>query len=217
MDQNDAEGFVLVRPIVRELQKFEQAEPAMSYYFPNLVRGINTQAETARLQNVKFAPAEEARATQETKAVEPPSELETWLQEGDRAIASKDGPAAEAAFQRVLAKYPDQPRALFGLAISSVMVGEVERARDLFTKLVAAAPTNGSEVTTAQRYPLILSWSHVYLGHFHDLDGKREEALKEYHAALEVEGAPEEARKAAQRGLEQAYGSGAKPKKPPQR
>ena len=42
----------------------------------------------------------------------------------------------------------------------------------------------------------------------HDLDGDRDQALADYRAALAVSGAPEEARSAAQRGIEQSLPTG---------
>jgi hypothetical protein len=45
----------------------------------------------------------------------------------------------------------------------------------------------------------------VYLGRIDDLEGERDLALAEYHAALAVRGAPEAAYVAAQRGVEEKY------------
>jgi len=50
-----------------------------------------------------------------------------------------------------------------------------------------------------------LSWSHVYLGRIHDLEGDRDLAVNEYRAAMAVDGAPESAHAAAQSGVEAAY------------
>ncbi len=50
----DQSGYVLVRPLVAGLQKFEKAEPAMSYYFPDLIAGIDFDAERKRAQGIKF-------------------------------------------------------------------------------------------------------------------------------------------------------------------
>jgi tetratricopeptide (TPR) repeat protein len=205
LDQADAEGFILIRPINTELVKFEQAEPAMDLYFPDLVRGINPTAEGKRLQAAVFAPVEQAPASPQAQAPES-SELETWLQEGERAIAAGNAPAAEAAFQRVLGKYANQPRALYGLAITSVLQGKALRARDLFLKLVSPSAANVAGGTGPAQDPLILAWSHVYLGRLYDVNHDRDSALKEYRAALGVDGAPESARLAAQRGLEKPYG-----------
>lgn len=208
IDAAEGDGYVLVRAFVRELAKFEKAEPAMSFYFPDLLHGIETAAETKRLQGVQFAAAlaTEARAPEDAKpsaGAREASELDAWLTEGERQIASQNAAGAVAAFQRVLEKYPEQPRALYGLAVAAVLQGEAERAKELFHRLVARPVQRGAG--TPAQDPLLLAWSHVYLGRIHDVDGNRELAVSEYRAALSVEGAPEAARQAAQRGIEKGY------------
>ncbi len=205
MSDADQNGFVLVRPLVSQLQKFEKAEPAMSYYFPDLIAGIDVAAEQKRLKNVRFAAAKPAaEPIRESSASKPQSsELESWLAEGNHEIAVKDAGAAAATFEKILAKYPDDPRAVYGMAIASVLSGDADRARELFEKLVSAlSPPLKSEDAAS---PAILAWSHIYLARINDLQGERDLALVEYHAALAVDGAPEAARVAAQRGLEQVY------------
>jgi tetratricopeptide (TPR) repeat protein len=126
--------------------------------------------------------------------------------EGDHQIALQDAGSATATFDRVLAKYPDQPRALYGLAIASVLTGKAERAKELFERLVSASTSEaGKDSAAARADPTILAWSHVYLGRIHDLEEERDLAMTEYRAAINVEGAPEAARVAAQRGTEAAY------------
>jgi tetratricopeptide (TPR) repeat protein len=213
MKDADASGFILVRPFVAQLQKFEKDEPAMSYYFPDLISGISVDAEKQRLKDFAFAPGDSAPAPDEhggAAAAGHPSELNRWLAEGDREIASKDAAAATATFQTVLGKYPDEPRGLYGLAIASVLAGKADEARSLFERLISlqnsAAHTAGSEGTID---PGIIAWAHVYLGRIHDLEDQRDLAVNEYRAALSIDGAPEAARAAAQSGVETAY-------KPPQ-
>ena len=58
IDQAESSGYVLVRPIYAGLSGFEKSEPAMSYYLPDLIKGIDVAAETRRLRGVKFADAE---------------------------------------------------------------------------------------------------------------------------------------------------------------
>ncbi|HXQ27489.1 MAG TPA: tetratricopeptide repeat protein [Candidatus Acidoferrales bacterium] len=210
----DQSGFVLVRPFVTQLQKFEKAEPAMSYYFPDLLAGIDVQAEKKRLQSVTFAAAETAPAAQQSDSENaPPSELDRWLAEGDREIAQRDSSAAAATFETALAKYPNNPRALYGLAIASVLSGQGDRARDLFEQLVSGAdsPATGQTDSAQAADPTIVAWSHVYLGRIHDLEDDRDLAVSEYRAALAVRGAPESARTAAQSGVEMAYKPSARP------
>jgi len=115
MKEADGSGFILVRPFVTQLQKFEKDEPAMSYYFPDLITGISVDAEQKRLQGFVFAPADSGASPNEHAtgaAAAQPSELDRWLEQGDREIASQNGPAAIATFQTVLAKYPDTARPL---------------------------------------------------------------------------------------------------------
>jgi hypothetical protein len=45
----------------------------------------------------------------------------------------------------------------------------------------------------------------VYLGRLHDFAEERDQALAEYRAALAIDGAPEAARVAAQRGIDAPY------------
>src|SRR5581483_10513618 len=62
IDQAETSGYVLVRPIYAGLTGFEKSEPAMSYALPDLIKGINVDAEQRRLRGVKFAQASSADA-----------------------------------------------------------------------------------------------------------------------------------------------------------
>jgi hypothetical protein len=215
LKNDDESGFILVRPLVAQLQKFEKDAPAMSYYFPGLITGIDVEAEQKRLQSTTFASAGTTPALEHGQSEPPQSELEQWVAEGNRQIASKDTEAAAATFQTAFAKYPNDPRVMYGLAITSVLSGEGDRAKELFEQLVSArnsaAPGAGGVPVPAD--PSIMAWSHVYLGRIHDLEDERELAVNEYQAALAVEGAPEVARVAAQSGVEAAYRPPARPGK----
>ena len=204
LDRSEGDGLVLVRPLMPALAAFEAAEPAMSFYFPDLLRSIDVYAERERLQTIAFTPASEssgpaAAAARPAAAI---SELDQALMDGDRLTAARDAAGAAAAYERALSIAPRDPRALYGFAVASVLSGQAERAYDLFTQVVSAA--SGADPATRPD-PVTLAWAHVYLGRMHDLAGEREQALKEYHSALAVAGAPEAAHQAAQRGVEQAY------------
>jgi hypothetical protein len=205
----DQSGFVLVRPLVGQLQKFEKAEPAMSYYFPDLIAGIDVPVEQKRLKKISYAAATPgADPKQDSPASKvPASELNNWLAKGNREIAAQDAPAAEATFAKILARYPEDSRAVYGLAIASVLSGKASRARELFENLVAnRAPASSAAKKSGETAdPSILAWSHVYLGRIDDLEGDRDLALTEYRAALAVAGAPEAAYFAARRGVQEKY------------
>jgi tetratricopeptide (TPR) repeat protein len=228
--EDDQTGFIMVRPLVAQLQKFEKAEPAMSYYFPDLIDGINVETETKRLANFQFAPLQNAApqiaaaggvrgGLQPGQPADPQAELESSLAQGDHEIALQDGVAAGKTFERVLAKYPDNARANFGLAVASLLNHDADRAQQLFEKLVSDASTvktsdGGTKDAASSAQPAtapaavdssIVAWSHVYLGRLHDFAEEREQAVSEYRAALAINGAPEAARVAAQRGIDAPY------------
>jgi hypothetical protein len=209
IDQAEAGGYVLVRVIYAGLSGFEKSEPAMGYYLPDLIKGIDIDAEQRRLRGVKFAdaaPAPESAPETNRAAAQPAAAnpLEGDLAEGQRQISARNGAAAAASFERVLAAHPDDERATYGLAVASALQGKPDQARELFTKVIAAAQ-NPLAAPEARPDPSNLSWSHIYLGRMYDVEGKRDLAVLEYRAALAVAGAPDSARTAAQRGIETGY------------
>jgi hypothetical protein len=203
----DQSGFTMVRPLVAQLQKFEKAEPAMTYYFLDIIAGLDVEAEQKRLQNATFAPADATlpRAHGDVSAAPEIDELHTWLAQGDRQIALRDVPGALETFGKILQHYPNQPQALFGLAIASILSGDEDQAQELFGKLVATPAPTDSQDSSRKIDPAIVAWSHVYLGRIHDVEEERDLAVTEYRAALAVVGAPEAARVAAQAGVEAPY------------
>lgn len=204
MAEDDREGLILVRPIVAQLKLFEKPGPAMHYYFPDLVKAIDVDEEKDRLKGVKFATTQPAKATPDnTYVVRQTSELDKQLDAGDRQIAAQNGPAAQATFEKILADHPDLPRAMFGLALATVLQGRASEAERLFERIVAKANVASDFVD-----PETLAWSHVYLGRIHDLQGDRDLALTEYDAALAVKEAPDSAKLAAQRGQSSPYAPG---------
>ena len=210
IDRAEASGYVLVRPIYAGLSGFEKSEPAMGYYLPDLIKGIDVQAEQRRLSAVKFADASEPSAASlenrplAAKPAPSSNPVDDDLAEGQRQISARNGVAAAASFERVLAAHPDDERATYGLAIASALQGKPDQARELFNKVIAAAQ-NPLAGPAAHPDPSHLSWSHIYLGRMYDVEGKRDLAVLEYRAALAVAGAPDTARTAAQRGIQTGY------------
>jgi hypothetical protein len=207
LDTDDTDGYILVRPLFKALDNFEGAEPAMKYYFPDMIRTIDANAEMKRVTALKFAPPigapKSADTSQErvarTRAVHPstvPNDQDAIndLTEGERRIAEKNPRAAEASFQRVLAKYPDQAKALYGIGLVALLDHDAVRAKEVFGKLTA-----GDHAATQD--PMVMAWSHIYLARIYDDEGHAEEAKTEYQAALAVSGGPEQAKQAAQKGL----------------
>lgn len=211
MEVDDVDGYVLVRPLFAALAKFEQSEPGMKLYFPDLVRSVDVAAEQKRVASIKFAPggqpgnATESESVAHHKPVVPttiPNDAEAIaaLTEGERRIAEKNPRAAAASFQKVLLKYPDQPRAWYGLGVVAMMEQDGPRAHEVFGRL-----TSGEHAATQD--PLVLAWSHVHLGTLYDIEGQPERAKSEFEAALAVSGAPERAKEAATKGLSTLSGA----------
>jgi len=204
MSRDDEDGYVLVKPLFGALPKFENSEPSMKLFFPDLVRAIDMGAEAKRLAAVKFAPAETAKLEDETASEEVahrrsaapttvPNDAEviTALTEGERRIAEKNPRAAETSFQKVLTKYPDQARAWYGIGLVALLDHDAARAKQVFGRLTA-----GEHAATQD--PMVLAWSHVYLARIYDDEGNPEVARMEYQSVLSVEGGPEQAKQAAQ-------------------
>jgi len=207
MNRDDEDGFVLVKALFEALPKFENSEPSMKLFFPDLVRAIDLGAETKRLAAVKFAladavnPEDEAanekiaRAKRAAPTTVPnDAEVITALTEGERRIAEKNPRAAEASFQKVLAKYPDQARAWYGIGLVALLDHDAARAKQVFGRLTA-----GEHAATED--PMVLVWSHVYLARIYDDEGNSEVARTEYQSALAVQGGPDQAKQTAQKEL----------------
>jgi hypothetical protein len=207
LSRDDEDGYVLVKPLFGALPKFESSEPSMKLFFPDWVRAINTETEAKRLAAVKFVPADTAKSEDEAASEEVarrrnaapttvPNDAEVIaaLTEGERRIAEKNPRAAEASFQKVLTKYPDQARAWYGLGLVALQDHDAARAKQVFGRL-----TTGEHAATED--PLVLAWSHVYLARIYNDEGNPEVGKMEYQSALSVEGGPEQARQAARKGL----------------
>jgi hypothetical protein len=211
LERNDADGYVLVRPLFGALPKFEAAEPSMELFFPDLVRSIDVATELKRVSTLQFAFADRQRNTGDLNTEEVarrraaampgtvPNDADAIaaLTEGERRIAEKNARAAEVSFQKVVAKYPDQPRAWYGLGLVALLDHDGPRAKEVFGRLTA-----GEHAATSD--PMVLAWSHIYLARIYDGEGQPRQAEAEYQAALTVQGSPEQARQAAQKGLADA-------------
>jgi tetratricopeptide (TPR) repeat protein len=206
LETDDSAGYVLVRPLFNALTKFEESAPSMRLYFPDLVRSIDEGAEEKRVAQIQFAAAPAANAdaaasesVARRKFQAPPTLPNDQgaiasLTEGERRIAEKDPQAAEESFKKVLAKYPDQPRALYGMGLAALLEHDGPKAKEVFGRL-----TTGDHAATQD--PLVMAWSHVYLARIYGDEGNMDKAQAEFQAALDVAGGPERAREAAQQGL----------------
>jgi tetratricopeptide (TPR) repeat protein len=207
LNTNDADGYVMVRPIFTGLSDYEKNEPSMRNYFAEMVRKMDVKAEVARASALNFAressPEQSAQLNTEalnhkrraasTTLPDDPAMI-AQLTDGERFIADRNPRAAEAAFKNVLAKYPDQIRAWYGLGLVALLDHDGPRAKQVFGRLTVGD-------NAAAQDPMVLAWSHVYLARVLDEEGHLEQSKSEYQAALAVPGAPAKAQQAAQKEL----------------
>jgi len=169
------------------------------------VRSIDVGAEQKRVASIKFASGRPSPAGTESESVARhnpgapstvPNDADAIaaLTEGERRIAEKNPRAAAESFQKVLIKYPDQPRAWYGLGVVAMMEQDGPRAKEVFGRL-----TSGEHAATQD--PMVMAWSHVHLGNLYDIEGQPVRAKAEFEAALAVPGAPQRAKDAATKGL----------------
>ena len=79
------------------------------------------------------------------------------------------------------------------------------------TKNRDGAQENFQRAIAASADPIVLGWSHVYLGRILDMKEERDAAVKEYRAALDTSGRLPDIKAAAERGIQQAYEPPTKP------
>jgi hypothetical protein len=203
--RNDADGYVLVRPMFLALTAYGQGEASFNAYYPDLLRSIDEKAEATRVAALQFARAQDqgqgtdlnevvARNRARTATLPDDPEAFAELAAGEKSLSEKNPRAAEASFKSVLMKYPNQPRAWYGLGMVAVLDHDAERAKEVFGRL-----TSGQYA--ASQDPLVLAWSHIYLARILEDEGQLEQARSEYQAVLTVQGAPAQAQQAAQKGL----------------
>lgn len=205
LQNNDVDGLTMVRPIYVGLGDYEKQEANLPAYYPDLVRAIDGKAEMTRVAKIQFAPeptkqeamnaeASNRKKVRKVSTVPDDANAISELTEGEKRVAERNPRAAEAAFQSVLAKYPDQPRALYGLGLVALMDHDGDKAKEVFGKLTTGNPA-------AAQDPMVMAWSHVYLARIFADEGQLERAKTEYQAVLAVQGAPAQAQQAAQKGL----------------
>jgi tetratricopeptide (TPR) repeat protein len=207
LQADDDDGLVLVRPLFAGLTGFANSEPPMKQYFPDMVRGIDMKVEQQRMAGIQFSTAEASPSQKELSreavsrgragaAATVPNDQDAIaaLTEGERRIAERNPRAAEVSFKTVLAKYPDQVRAWYGMGLVALLDHDGQKAKEVFGRL-----TRGEHAAVED--PLVMAWSHVYLARIYEDEGQLDRAKTEYQAVLTVQGAPTKAQQAAQKGL----------------
>jgi len=193
------EGFVLTPAFAEILANvYEKQERALGLCFPDLVALIDLRRENKRLENFQFS-TEAATPTIHVSAVKPPvlTGAELTLDKAETAYEKRDLATAKNLYLGVLTETTVKPlhaKAYYGLARIAILQRDPEVGDRLFRKVLELEPDAYTK-----------SWSLLYLARLADSQGDREQAEEHYKAALAVEGAPESVRKAAEKGLKEAF------------
>lgn len=197
VDDAVKQGYILTRYFYNTIVAFENDPAGLRTAYVDFLENIDIKKEQKAASEVQFAKASSPELLQLSRPQE-----RLMLVMAERRLAAGDSKGAQDLAQQALdKKIGDQGRALFVLAEAAVAQKNMDGARANFLKTIETA-----------KDPKLLGWSHVYLGRILDLKDNREEALKEYQAALNISGELPEIRAAAQRGLAQAYEPPPKPK-----
>ena len=199
VNQALSQGFVMTPALADGLIAYEKQPESLRNYFPDLLGQIDLEREDRRLQRVEFA--KEATVHQAKAAPQPPapalSAAAKTLAEAEELYAGKDLAGARAGYRRALEQTAEKPvhaRAYYGLARIAALDRDPELAEKLFQKTLEMSPDDETR-----------SWAYLYLGRLSDAAGERDQAEKDYRAALAVQGAPEQVRAAAKKGLAQPF------------
>jgi len=194
-----SQGFVITPALADGLAAYEKQPESLRNYFPDLLGQIDLEREDKRLQKVEFAKEATVHKAKDAPQAPAPafSASAKSLAEAEDLYKIKDLAGARASYQKALeqpAGNPVHARAYYGLARIAALDHDPELAEKLFQKSLEMSPDDETK-----------SWAYLYLGRLSDAAGEREQAEKHYRAALAVQGAPEQVKVAAEKGLAQPF------------
>ncbi len=196
MTHDMKQGFVLTQYFYEQLQHFEHDPASLKDTIGEMVYSMDVDQQAHRAREVEF----DKQADGDVLRHSTPHKLE-GLDLAEARLAAGDVNTAMAIAHSSLkvheggAENPaDTARAEFVLARCEAMTGHPLDAITDFHKVIATS-----------KELRLLSWSHIYLGRMLDLSCKREDALSEYRAALEVRDGQMDTRAAAERGVKTPF------------
>ncbi len=190
VQQAESEGFVLTQYFYDQLVRFEKSDQGFDQAYADWLHFLDVDHERKHARNIAFTSHAAPEVVQASILHKDP-----LLTQGEQALIKGDLDAAEKFANQVLeGKDEDAARAYFLLARTSTMRGDMEGAKSYFY----LALDRGTDSRTR-------AWSHIYLGRIFDLQDKREEALKQYNAALADNDPKADTKAAAERGMKSPY------------
>jgi tetratricopeptide (TPR) repeat protein len=196
--KSESEGLVLTQYFYDQLMRFEKGDQGLDQAYADWLHFLDVDRERKHARSITFS----QQAAPEVLQASIPGK-DTLLTQGEQALIKGDMDAAEKAADKVLEGHnEDAARAYFLLARVATMKGDMEGAKSYFYLAI----DRGTDTRTR-------AWSHIYLGRIFDIQEKREEALKQYNAALADNDPKPDTKAAAERGMKSPY---APPVKHPQ-
>jgi len=200
LDKNPAEvnqaarqGYVVTPFFAEQLPVFEKQEQGMRFYFEEMVNNIDLKKEDTRISAIRFDAAPLVRVAKQI-AVEAPAPVlspsGTTLEKAEDSYVKRSLDDAKQLYLKSLEQQgsaAEHAQAWYGLARISVLQNQPDAAIKLFEKTMGASPDGQTK-----------AWTLVYLARLAKAGGDPARALKFYQDAIGVEGASEQALKAAQ-------------------
>jgi tetratricopeptide (TPR) repeat protein len=193
------EGFILAPAFAEILADvYEKQDVVLRLCFPDLVGQLNFKREEKRFDNFQFS-SEAAGRTVHVTAAKPLAlaGVDLTLDQAEISYEKRDLAHAKDLYLKVMTETAVKTmhaKAYYGLARIAILQRDPEVGDRLFRKVLELEPDAHTK-----------SWSLLYLARLADSQGDREQAQEHYKAALAVEGAPESVRKAAEKGLKEAF------------
>jgi tetratricopeptide (TPR) repeat protein len=200
LDKNPAEvnqaarqGYVVTPFFAEQLPVFEKQEQGMRFYFEEMVNNIDLKKEDTRISAIRFDAAPLVRVAKQI-AVEAPAPVlspsGTTLEKAEDSYVKRSLDDAKQLYLKSLEQQgsaAEHAQAWYGLARISVLQNQPDAAIKLFEKTMGASPDGQTK-----------AWTLVYLARLAKAGGDPARALKFYQDAIGVEGASDQALKAAQ-------------------
>jgi tetratricopeptide (TPR) repeat protein len=200
LDKNPAEvtqasrqGYILAPFFAEQLPVFEKQEQGMRFYLQDIIGAIDLKREDTRIAAIKFDAAPLVRLGKQVTVEAPKPDLSPsgeTLEKAEDSYLKRNLDNAKQLYLKSLEQNgsaAEHAQAWYGLARISVLQNQPEAAVKLFEKTLGASPDGPTK-----------AWALVYLARLSKVSNDPERASKFYQEALTVQGASEQARKAAQ-------------------
>jgi tetratricopeptide (TPR) repeat protein len=183
------EGYVLTQYFYNQLIQFERSPASLKESIGEMVYGMDVPQEVGHLKGIQFV--EES----ESDVIRRPSSRPHGLDLAELDLVKGDVQGAAGLSETALKQHTAEAgRANFILARASLMSGNIDQAETAFRETIRLSSD-----------PRMLAWAHIYLGRILDVEEKRDEAVVEYKAALDVRDTQPDTRTAAEKGIKEPF------------